>query len=216
MATELDQVDLDFTKEVINIGFAKSADSLSYFLNEKVYIQPYDMKFNSDNYFPLSKKNSINNSYLLTTHIKGAFEGKAYLIFSEKEVEKLLTANFSQSILSKSPEEKSGIINDFLLEIDNIISASVITQFANLLKYSIHGDVPKLDIVPSSELNEFLRKSNPGELKIFYLNSKFVTKNVDISPEFIWLLDDRFFNQVNQILGSKQKSELYAKLTSNS
>ncbi len=214
MATELDQVDLDFTKEVINIGLAKSADSLSFFLNEKVYIHPYDLKFNSNNYFPLSKKKSINNSYLLTTHIRGEFQGKAYLVFSEKEVDKLLLKNFPASI-RENPAERTNVINDFLLEIDNIISASVITQFANLLKRNIYGDVPTLDIMPNTELNDFLRKNNPGELKIFYFNSKFVTKNVDISPEFIWLLDDRFFNQVNQLIGIEKKIELYSKLTSN-
>lgn len=214
MATILDQLDLDYTKEIISIGLAKSADSLSFFLNEKVYIHLQDLKFNENNYFPLSKKNNTNNSYLLTTYVKGEFQGKAYLVFSEKEVNKLLVKNFPANIL-ENPTEKANIINDFLLEIDNIISASVITQFANLLKRNIYGDVPQLNIMPSSKLNDFLCESNTGELKIFYFNTKFITKNIDISPEFIWLLDDRFFNQVNQLIGIEKKMNLYSKLTSN-
>gem|GEM_PF-512991 len=207
MTTNLDNIDLDYTKEIISIGLAKSADSLSFFLNEKVYLNPFDLKFNTDNYFPLSKKsNNYNNSYLLTTSVKGDFKGKAYLIFSEQEVETIFKTNFGP-VTNFDAEQRLSMIRDFLCEIDNIITASVITQFSNLLKHNIYGDVPKLDILPSTKVNEFLRENNPGELKIFYFNTRFITKKVEISPEFIWLLDDSFFNKVNKIIADvKEKT----------
>lgn len=215
MATELDQFDLDITKEIINIGLAKAADSLSHFLNESVYLNPFDVKFNSENYFPLSKKEYKNNCYLLTTIIKGDFGGKAYLIFSDQEVETLLSTAGVDLNAFEDPEVKLALAADFLLETDNIITASVVTQFANLLNHKIYGDVPKLNVMPSNELNEYLHNTNSGDLKIFYFSTEFRTKKVNVSPEFIWLLDDNFFNQVSKMMEQDKKKEILSQLNSN-
>ena len=208
---ELNKVELDITKEIINIALSKAADSLSFFIKEKVLIQLLDLKMDSHNYAPLSKKNGTQKSYLLTTHIKGDISGKAYLVFNEAEVEKLVEANLPDSIKS-NPVEKANMTDAILLEVDNIITASVITQFANILQCKLYGDVPQLDIMEQKELNPFLNKNNPELLNVMYISSRFITKDLDTSPEFIWLMDDQFFMSVKSLVSDEKKLELLKKL----
>jgi chemotaxis protein CheY-P-specific phosphatase CheC len=207
MTADLKNVELDITKEIVNIGLSKSADSLSFFIREKVLIQVIDIKISSQKVHPLSVKSNSNTCYVLTTDIVGELKGKAFLIFNEEEVENIVGPNLPDNI-KNNPIEKADMANAFLLEIDNIITASVLTQFANILQCKVYGDVPTLNILPHSELNAFLDKSNSDKFNSIYINSKFSTKSMNINPEFIWLLDDKFFNGVKNLVSDEKKLEL--------
>lgn len=211
MAIKLNKVELDITREIINIGLSKSADSLSFFIKGKVMINIFDLKLNEDNYSPMSRKYNVKKSYLLTTHIKGDIKGKAYLVLNEMEVEKIIDANLPESI-KNDPIERVKMTDAFLLEIDNIITASVVTQFANILSCKIYGDVPSLNVMESNAINEFLSNDHSNDLNRIYFNSRFKTENVDINPEFIWLLDDTFFDSIKNLVSDEKKVELFHKL----
>lgn len=211
MEKELNQEELEVTKKIINIGLSKAADTLSFFIKEKAVILLFDLKVNSYNNYSLSKKDNIKKSYLLTTEIRGEIGGKAFLVFNESEVEKLVDVNFPDTI-KNNPQEKAAMTDAILLEIDNIITASVVTQFANILKCKIFGDVPALAILPPDELNSYLSTNNMQCSNIIYFNSRFITKNLDINPEFIWVMDDTFFMGVKNLASNKEKIELLEKL----
>jgi chemotaxis protein CheY-P-specific phosphatase CheC len=213
MKTALSKVELDITKEIINISLSKAADSLSFFIKEKVLIKIQDIKVNAESLAPISKKGNIEKSYLLTTNIKGDILGKAYLVFNEKEVEKLVDNNLPESI-KIDPVAKASMTDAILLEIDNIITAAVITQFANILQCKLYGDVPHLDILSQDDLNPFLNNSNTDHFNVIYFNSHFITKHLDINPEFIWLLEDKFFAEVKNIVSDEEKVNLLQKLNS--
>ena len=103
-----------------------------------------------------------------------------------------------------------------LLEIDNIITASVVTQFANILQLKLYGGVPQLDILPQNVLNPFLNENNKKDhFNIIYFNSHFITNHLDINPEFIWLLDDKFFEGVKNIVSDEEKINLLQKINAN-
>ena len=212
MITELGKVELDITEEVINIGLSKAADSLSFFIREKVFIKVLDLQVNAKNYSPLSKKSNLKKSYLLTTEICGDIGGKAYLVLNESEVEHMVNLNLPESIKS-NPVEKSKMTDAILLEMDNIITASVITQFANILQCKLYGDVPALNIMEQTTLNPFLDERNQENFNVIYFNSRFITKSLDINPEFIWLMDDNFFSAVKNVVSDEKKVELIHKLT---
>ncbi len=214
MTAKLTKVELDITREIINIGFSKAADSLSSFINDKVLIQHLELKINSSHYNPLSRKKYTDKTYLLTTNIRGDISGKAYLIFNEAEVELLAETNLPES-LKNDPTGRKTMTDAILLEIDNIITASVITQFANILQYKLYGDVPDLKILSQNELNPFLGSNNPDQCNVMYFNTRFITGSMDINPEFIWLMDDKFFEGVKNIVTEKNMEELVQKLSVN-
>lgn len=211
MTKELNRVELDITKEIINIGIAKAADSFSFFIKEKVTMRLLDLKVNFENNFPVSRKDPAAKNYLLTTVLKGELKGKAYLLMTEAEADKLVDANLPASITG-NPVEKAKMTEAFLLEIDNIITASVITQFSNIFQRKVYGDVPSLNILASNEINQFLSTDlNPG-LNVIYFNARFITEKIEIAPEFIWLMDDHFFDEVKNVVSDEKKMELFQQL----
>lgn len=211
MATNLNQIELDITREIINIGIAKAADSFSFFINEKVMIRLLQLKINIDNNFPLSRKYPTNKNYLLSTVLKGELSGEAYLLFDEQEAEKLISANLPDSI-KNNPTEKAKMTEAFLLEIDNIITASVITQFSNIFQRKIYGDVPTLNVLAGNDINRYLSANHNKDLNVIYFNARFITEKIEINPEFIWLMDDKFFEEVKNLVSNEKKMELFMKL----
>ncbi len=199
---QLNHIETDVAKEIINIGLGKAADSLSFFSQQKVIIRSSELILkNTSEITTLSKKEG-NNIHVLTTDIIGELTGVCFLIFNEKEVEKLLSISLPPAML-EDPEQKLLMSDAILKEADNIISASVITQFANLLDFNIHGSVPEMDILSEDKILPFLL-SRGGDNKYFLqISARFNTEEVDFSPEFIWFLDSAFIDGIKKFVKSK-------------
>ncbi len=196
---QLNNIENDVAKEIINIGLSKAADSLSFFSQQKVIIRSSELIFKStDEAKDLSKKTGTH-IYVLTTEIIGDLSGVCNLIFNEKEVNKLLKISLPASILED--KEQKAIMSDAILkEADNIISASVITQFSDLLKLNIHGSVPELDILSQKEVMPFLLSRAKESKYYLQIMAQFQTEEVDFSPEFIWFLDAKFIEGIKKFV----------------
>ncbi len=198
----LNNIETDVAKEIINIGLSKAADSLSFFSQQKVIIRSSELILkNIDEAKDLSKKTG-NNIHVLTTDIVGELSGVCYLIFNEKEVNKLLKISLPTSILED--EEQKLVMSDAILkEADNIISASVITQFSNLLKFNIHGGIPELNIMSEEKVMPFLLSRATDSKYYLQISAQFHTEEVDFSPEFVWFLDAKFIEGIKQFVKGK-------------
>jgi len=195
----LNNIETDVAKEIINIGLGKAADSLSFFSQQKVMIRSSELILkNTNDAKDLSKKTG-DNIHVLTTDIVGELSGVCYLIFNEKEVNKLLKISLPASILED--EEQKLLMSDAILkEADNIISASVITQFSNLLKFSIHGGIPEMDVMSEDKVMPFLLSRATDSKYFLQISAQFQTEEVDFSPEFVWFLDAKFIEGIKQFV----------------
>ena len=148
----------------------------------------------------LTDKDQEEESFILITEIKGELEGVCYLIFSQEEVKYLLEASLPESI--RNEEAKLKVMgNAILLEMDNIIAASVITQFSNFFNYKMYGDVPKLEKFPLKELRSYIDSNTAAgdNQYCLYFKSDFHTNNLQVRPEFIWLLNEKYISGVKSI-----------------
>ncbi|MGB0167239.1 MAG: hypothetical protein ACPF8V_10345 [Luteibaculum sp.] len=128
-------------------------------------------------------------------------EGVCYLIFSEEEVQRILNVTLPEST-RKDPEKLRVMGDAVLLEMDNIIVASVVTQFSNSFAYKMYGDVPQLGKSNSKDLKAKLKSENVGRDHFIYFKSEMHTEKLDISPEFIWILEDNFLAGVQKVLAA--------------
>ena len=186
----------NIANEIVNLGLQKAAESMAFFTKEKVELKGIDVKQENiskiDSIFPCDTKEI---KYVLTTEIKGDLKGICYLIFSEQEVNKILGVSLPKSILEDA--EKLAVMSDaILLEMDNIIVASVVTQFSNSFKYKMYGDVPRLSKSGCAEFKELMKRENSGREQFIYFKSAMHTKELDICPDFLWMLDDNFMQGV--------------------
>lgn len=137
----------------------------------------------------------LNNqgSLLLTTEIFGDITGKSYLFLSDKEVE-LLTAGI--------PVGKNASINlkeEFLKEVDNILSASVITKLSNELKVKMYGDIPLLQGKTLAKIEQTIEDDFSEQTESIYMNaiSFSIEGYSEIKPVFVWVLDSSVFESIH-------------------
>ena len=131
----------------------------------------------------------------MITKVIGELNGVCCLIFSEEEADQLRNTALPPEVLN-SPEMMAEMSDGIMLEVDNIISASVITQFSNLLKVKIYGGVPALRKVDSTELEKYLQEEINNEMYLVSFKTKFKSSHVSFAPEFIWLFDNTFVESI--------------------
>jgi chemotaxis protein CheY-P-specific phosphatase CheC len=189
---ELSIIENDLAKEIVNIALAKAGDALSFFIKQRTII-----KNNSVSVDPISKDScftTITSDFItsLKTEIKGDFDGNCYLLFSEEDTNKILELTLPSSILNDK-QKKTEFGNAILLEIDNIVTASVVTQFSNIFSCKMFGYVPNINRITKTEINEFLFNENQNKNLILNIKTKFITDKDKLEPEFVWFMNQEKF-----------------------
>jgi len=187
----------DVAKEIISAGLVKAAESLTFFMNETITLKDFEEdKLIEQPPLELGKKEEAS-ILLLTTKVIGDLKGVCCLIFSEEEADHLRQAALPPEIL-ESPEMMAEMSDGIMLEVDNIISASVITQFSNLLKVKIHGGVPDLKRVNYKEMESIIQEDINNELYLISFKTSFESAKVAFNPEFVWLFDNAFIESIKE------------------
>ncbi len=198
----ISEQELEVTRSIIDVGLKKAAESMSFFMNEKIQIQQIDCKISLANN-ELNLSIDEKNNYLLTTEIIGELKGVCYLIFSESEIHDLTKVALPAEIRN-DPAKLPAMQEAILLEVDNIISASVITQFSNLFKYKMFGGVPKLRVLSGVELQNTIHESMVPDKLLMGFKTVFTSSKSDFTPEFFWVFDPHFFDGVKKYIQETQ------------
>lgn len=189
------QQEIQTARNIISAGLVKAAESLSFFMNESITLNEFDQEEELSVHALEIEKKDQSNIHLLITKVIGELNGVCCLIFSEEEADQLRKTALPPEVLN-SPEMMAEMSDGIMLEVDNIISASVITQFSNLLKVKIHGGVPSIRKVNSEELEQYLQEEINNELYLISFKTKFKSSHVSFAPEFIWLFDNTFVDSI--------------------
>jgi chemotaxis protein CheY-P-specific phosphatase CheC len=182
-------------KKIVKKGLLKAAESLSFFMKETVGIN--ELEFEVNNHITGSSKTG-NNIHVLTTEVIGDLPGVCYLIFSKDEADKLRDMALPAEI-KNDPAMVEEMNEAIMLEVDNIISASVITEFSNILKHKIYGNVPSMKLVDSSELNKLIEENRKKEIVFINFKTEFVSTTMNFSPEFLWMFDGKFIGSIKNL-----------------
>jgi chemotaxis protein CheY-P-specific phosphatase CheC len=177
--------------EAFASGYANSASSFSMFAANKAEYRNLHLsvyKINGNIIDGMKSFGKTVPSPMVTTEVFGELEGKSYLIFSQEEYDWV-----TRGVKSK-PETLAMIKNEFLKELDNIVSAAVITKLSNMLKVKIYGDTPLLEPY-DGDLTKLIHKDFAQGRERLYINSCHFTfeANPDIKPLFVWAMDEKIF-----------------------
>jgi len=195
---ELTKKEATVAREIIAKGLGKAAESLTFFMNEPITLKDFKGDELLENpQIALNKKSEEKNILLLTTKVIGELKGVCCLVFSEEEADHLRRASLPPEILN-SPEVMSEMSDGIMLEVDNIISASVITEFSNMLKVKIYGGVPDLKRVNYSEMETIIQDDIDNELYLISFKTSFESSKVAFNPEFLWLFDKTFTDTIKK------------------
>ncbi len=182
-----------FIVHMLNKGFENAAQSFSKIVNRNIKISTsQSLVIRHDSDFSYVSEDS-DEVYVMITQLMGDFSGKSYLIISREEADEIFR---SVSVKKKFEEH---LHDALLLEIDNILSASVISSISDTMRSVVYGDVPRLKKVHGEELHDFLKENqDPHEtFSIIYSMAtfKFDTRE-KIHPQFIWKISSRIFDLI--------------------
>src|SRR5579859_3426449 len=116
-----------FLKHVFESGYANAVLSLSKFIPDKITSTNFHFgfhRFDNTDQSNLPSFNRTGTNLLITTEIFGDITGKSYLFLSEHDVNV-----FTRGIYG-SVNHIESLKDEFLKELDNILSASVITKIS--------------------------------------------------------------------------------------
>jgi chemotaxis protein CheY-P-specific phosphatase CheC len=207
------EYELEVTKELLNIALANAADAFSKMANERVLFNGYDLTILKKNDLDVLLTEVVDQGlYVLTTEVKGKLQGICYLIFDKKDAEGVFP------IFAPNHHEiaADGTLGEFqqaiLMEVDNILSAAMVTQLSNFLELFVYGDVPNYKFINKDELLNILKNDHDMYYEVaLNLKAKLETSKSNVSPLFIWFFKNDFVDAVKNIVEIKKDTVLLKK-----
>ncbi len=183
--------------QIMNKGFNKAANSFSQMINRPISLaQSSTVIIQSIEEFSYTSEDE-GNLMVLTTGMIGELRGKSLLILSEQEQKEICHAVSPNQPLTTQFQQA------LLLEIDNIVSASVISQIANDFNVQVYGDVPALKFIDAGDIHAHLCASleNENSDSLILCNTTFLIGNQKhIHPQFIWKIGPEVFDLMEQTI----------------
>ena len=200
--------DTAMARELFSKALKNASNAMSFFTKDMVKCDVKNSQILSSVNEVVFDLNLLLNDtdYLLTTEVKGDFKGVCFLIFSEDEVRNLLS-KVSMEGLENKFDIKNKLHSALLLEIDNILSASVISELSNFIGSQIYGHVPQLHRYSRDKINQLIKEANISPDTIFFLHSEFLTGHDGLRPQFIWFLDGRFLQHLQDQIFEERESQ---------
>ena len=197
MIEDLNDSEMKIATKLIFDGLSMAKVSMEQILQSPISIEKIDY-VNADldtNRFGGPEQ----DVHLIKTELMGELKGTSHLIFSQKEVNKLYEACLPEKIAKDDSNESMIMKLGFLTEIDNMVSAAVITEFSNSLGLEIYGNVPSLKVLKVTELNDFIVKESSEFESIIHFKAVFHGKELDICPDFIWVFHNKFVDKIKDL-----------------
>ncbi|MFN0049315.1 MAG: hypothetical protein ACKVOU_09350 [Cytophagales bacterium] len=170
-----------FFRDCIGVAFENSASAFSKFLNKDVKIKSLAIVSDFENN---PSTLVADNIYILVSELRGKIRGKCYLNFTEKDANVLFQLALLPSYVNDKTMQKA-----ILLELDNILTASVVSILSNTFKISSYAFVPELFVGNNNYLEKLLKRDYVEKKLILQFNTGFTIANHDFESEFIWIFD---------------------------
>lgn len=182
--------------QIINEAMEKAAQSINMIVGCEAKVVKIDFSFpNIDGSIQYTNKTD-QATHVLKTTIAGNLSGASYLILSPEDVNKIHLKCLPEEVVKTDNVKNKALKGALLLEIDNIVSASTVTIFANHMDQMIYGDVPKLMVLNSNQVNSFLTSEIENSGCPNCLNVMLQVDDLDIALDFFWVFEDSFFEQL--------------------
>ena len=188
--------------KILNEGFSQVVDTFSEISQQVVEYQKLKIWWLPDSPRRPVRFFSDSAVHVLTTELIGDLAGISILVFNTSEVEKL--KEFCLPPLGKGMESEE-LAHAMLLELDNMLSANVITHISNILGVKLYGDVPKLHIVSppvaEEQITQELRNleiDNESEWSMVVSVEISMKGSPSFSPRFVWKFNSEFIKSIQQ------------------
>ncbi|WP_210465058.1 MULTISPECIES: chemotaxis protein CheC [Rufibacter] len=152
MELQVNELERDIIKEILNIGLARAADSFAVIAKDRVLLKVPDLQLMEAEELLKIVRAYENSHTIIQSDIKGELNGSTLMLFSELHVEQLSKVCLGLTVKGSDPLTE--MQESLLLEVSNIITGALVTQLANILKSNIYGSPP---VAPKHDIAESLK-----------------------------------------------------------
>ncbi len=198
--TRVNSKELNLMDKLMSRAYDSSARSFEKIARSPIYVKNSELKV-TQMYDYNTIRNIIcknNKSVMVKTEIIGELGGASFLLLSDVECKKIYEASLMKGYTyGSSPEIETAMIT----ELDNILSAAVITEFANFLQVSLYGDVPHYlrkdsDALADAVVDELINLNMDGGYFLFTNTHFSFAGDKELNPIFFWHLDEGFIEAI--------------------
>ena len=186
-------------QQLMEAGYKKAAQSFSSIVKQAITLDALCFEI-SDTSAKLPFSYREGNTTLVITDIMGEAGGRSYLLLSDQECSAIQEALPPISDASQRNMMQEAIIK----EIDNILSAAVLTEFSNALDVHVFGGVPHLFTLPYMALKQKIQEDFSQADEGYYLmtHTRFLLENARLQPQFFWRLSSDFLRHLEHYVAT--------------
>jgi chemotaxis protein CheY-P-specific phosphatase CheC len=211
MENLLSPIQRSITQELITLALSNSSASFSKMAGEHVEIDDCQIKEFGTEDLTKILTNDSGNINILSTEIIGDLQGKTFLLFNEENTKKVV------KIFTNKDVADSNKLNELetavLLELDNIITAAMVTQLSNILEIKAYGDVPNIKNHNLSESLAYFSKEVKHYDIILKVKAKFHSEKSNISPIFLCFFKNEFIQAIKAIASNPEKIKTFKSIS---
>ena len=183
---------------IMEAGFKKASESFSLMAGLEIQYKPSQSILINRNLALNVCNKGDNNICILTTNLLGTIQGASFLIFIEKDID-IMSQFPGFKILQTNGKSNGHLYTELLLkELDNILSANVITKISDQIQPGLLGGVPNFERLDCQEVNSKIDSYSPHEFKSVVFKSSFTCKEFPVfSPHFIWKINPDILKELD-------------------
>ena len=188
-------------QDLLDTGYAHAARAFSCLVKQQVSFQTISFGiFQIGATVPLNDQGKCLT--LVLTDVLGELDGRSYLVLTEAECVAIQEA----CLPAMGDSHRQTAMDEALLkEIDNILSAAMITKLSEALDVHIYGGVPQLFILSPEASREKIREglfpADQGSQLV--VSAQFLFEHSpSVQPQLLWKLPAAFFDHVQGHLRS--------------
>ncbi|MBV6645395.1 MAG: hypothetical protein KI790_08090 [Cyclobacteriaceae bacterium] len=185
---------LDISKELIDTTLLEAAASMGKML--KIRVEANNLDFGLGELPRVADFDLLGRFkvHLVKMNFEGDINGAFYFIINDHEVDLINSVCLPEQFKSDNRMENRQMKHGFMSEIENVIAALSIHQLSEFLGAQLQLSAPDINILMGSQVNEYLANENEANQTSFYSRSILEGKVVNITPQFIWMIDHRFID----------------------
>lgn len=194
----LNPYEFEIIQEMVEEAISKAVKSMELMLKIRVKAEHVDFGKGPLAYIPEFDSLGRFKVHLVKVAFKGDIKGTFYFIINGHEVDLINQVCLPEKISSDTRSENKMMMHGFMSEIENMIAAQSIREISEFLGVQLLGEVPEVNIMQGVKVNEYLEQENELNKTAFYVRAVLSGVVVNISPYFIWMLDEDFLNRLRQ------------------
>ncbi|GEM_PF-5700427 len=195
------QEEAELVQDTAKIALANAAKSFGKMLQDDMELEHLALHL-----APSDKVKSLaineENYFVLQTDVVGELKAKSYLIFSYDNAAEACQILLPSSLVG-NPEMREAM----LLEVDNIVAASVVTKYADILNRQITGHVPEILRYDRTKLKNIISEGLQ-ESPDFSFTVSFKGVKSNITAEFVCFFTDMFSHTISECAPLAETSQM--------